>query len=69
MSGRKTAAIPSTSNLDPEVRRLLGPVKETLEFVVGRRPGQGVLKKLDPDKATTKDLALTLNEIIDRLSP
>ncbi len=60
----KSPSIPAISGIDPSVAKVLAPLKETVENITGRR--QGKLAKLAA-AATAAEIAVKVNEIIDRL--
>ena len=59
-----SANIPSTSGIDPQLRKVLDPVKENIELIKGRR-GTKIGKLLAT--ATSAEVIIKVNEIIDRL--
>ena len=59
-----SANIPSTSGIDPQLRKVLDPVKENIELIKGRR-GTKIGKLLTT--ATPAEVITKVNEIIDRL--
>lgn len=60
----KSPGIPAISGIEPSVAKVLQSLKETVENVTGRR--QDKIKKIATN-ATSADIALKVNEIIDRL--
>lgn len=56
--------IPSTTGIDPAIRKVLDPLKENVELIKGRRG-----TKIEPlaSTATTAEIIAKINEIIARL--
>lgn len=60
-------SIPSTSNLPPEVARVLEPLKANVELITGSRPGSVSLPSLATD-ATLADVITKVNQILSRIN-
>ena len=63
----KKPAIPSTSNLPPEVARVLEPLKANVELITGSRPGSISLASL-PSDTTLADVIIKVNQILSRIN-
>jgi hypothetical protein len=63
----KKPSIPSTSNLPPEVARVLEPLKANVELITGSRPGSTSLTSLATD-ATLADVITKVNQILSRIN-
>jgi hypothetical protein len=63
----KKPAIPSTSNLPPEVARVVEPLKANVELITGSRPGSVPLPSLATD-ATLADVVTKVNQILSRIN-
>lgn len=61
---KKTPAIPAVTGIPEPVAKLLGPIKENVEFMTGQRAPK--LAKLGPT-STLLDVINKLNDSIDRL--
>lgn len=61
---KKTPAIPSVSDIPEPVAKLLGPIKENIEFMTGQRAAK--LARLGPT-STLSDVINKVNDLIDRL--
>ena len=59
-----SAQIPSTSGIDPKVRRVLDPLKENMEKIRGQRGSK--IDKLT-SSASTAEIIAKINEIISRI--
>ena len=57
----------TTSGIDPQIARILEPVKQSIEMLTGVRSG---LKELDglPREASLTEAVAKINEIIARLN-
>jgi hypothetical protein len=63
----KKPSIPSTSNLPPEVARVVEPLKANVELITGSRPGSTSLTSLATD-ATLADVITKVNQILSRIN-
>jgi hypothetical protein len=59
-----SAQIPSTSGIDPLIRRVLDPIKENMETLKGRR---GTKIQALPATASTTEIIDKINSIIAKL--
>lgn len=60
----KKPAIPATDGVDPQLRKLLDPIKENIEVVTGRR-GKRITPL--PDVPTSAQIATKVNELLTLL--
>jgi len=56
--------IPSTSGIDPIIRRVLDPLKENIEIIKGQR---GIKFAPLPENATNAEIIAKVNAVIARL--
>lgn len=65
----KATAISSVQGIaDTQTAKVLGELKEVVETVTARRPGVADIKHL-LSNATTADIIIKINEMIDRMQP
>lgn len=57
----------TTSGIDPQIARVLEPVRQSIEMLTGVRAGIKELKGL-PQGASMNDVVEKINEIISRLN-
>lgn len=63
----RKAGIPGVGALQPDVARVLEPIKQNLEIIMGARPGVSELTKLN-STASLADVISKVNEIVSRLN-
>lgn len=63
----KKAGIPGTSSLPPDLARVIEPIKQNLEVIMGARPGVAEIKPL-ASSASLSDVISKVNEVISRLN-
>lgn len=63
----KKPAIPGTSSLDPDLARVLEPIKANIEMITGARPGTTSLAAL-PSTASLADVIAKVNAILSRIN-
>jgi len=68
MTTPKATSISSVQAIKGPAGRVLAELKEVVEVITGRRPKVDKLTHL-PSNATTADLIVKVNDIIDRIQP
>jgi len=63
----KKPAIPGTGSLDPNLARIIEPIKQNIEMINGSRPGSTVINQL-PTTASMADVIATVNKILSRIN-
>ncbi len=63
----KKAGIPGTAYLPADMARVIEPIKQNLEIIMGARPG---VPELDPlaSTASLSDVIAKVNELVSRLN-